>query len=205
MLRYFLSISFVSHTLCLPISGTSGSVNLYTDISCTSLYAESVLDIDYCLGTNANTIHGVSIATLPTCSSGTPYLVITDALNCQQGSFSPPPTATALGQCLFLFDGLQIPSLAFGCASPESDGASTNCPVINITTPGTCTSSLATPSTYTILPTSISSSSPQASSTQPTASGFSRSDQIALGIGLGLGIPSLLVAMCQCMRRTVPT
>jgi hypothetical protein len=181
-------------------TNAQGTVQLYFDNDCTRPNGASISLIPYgCLPT----LKAVAIAalSLPFCATGQPMLFISDVLQCKQPSLGPIVNSGNVGDCLYLPSGSGIASAAFMCV-----GDSINTPIIPPATSKTAPSSLSVISPILSTPTRIITASTGSVPSQPSlpssssettapSTGMSLSDRIALGCGLGIGLPSLLVAI----------
>lgn len=164
-----------------------GSVQIYSDSDCTTKNGSPVpLLINTCLPVNESS--SISATTLPSCGNGeTPVLTISDQENCGTPSIIEPSISSgSVGKCLFFATGSTIASTAFTCAG-ESATTSSSHTETGATAPVSTASAAAQPT---------ASSQPTANNgeTLPSSS-LPIDDRIALGVGIGIGIPALMVAI----------
>src|ERR1700733_2129422 len=162
-----------------------GPVQIYSDSDCTIENGSPVLLlINTCLQVNGSS--SISAATLSSCGNGeTPVLTISDQENCGPPSIIEPSISSgSVGKCLFFATGSVIASTGFTCvresATTESGTSATLAPI--------STASTAAQPPANSQPTSNSEE------TLPS-SPLSIDERIALGVGIGIGIPALMVAI----------
>lgn len=194
-----LRLAYIAIFFIFQISstGAQGSVQLYLDGDCTNPGGLLVsLNAGVCLPANQSL--GIEAFSLPSCSNGRPFLVISDRDECQQPSILPPVKSGNVKVCLSFATGLGIASAAFDCVGEITT-------VSHNTNQNPVTSMLATIiSATSVVPVISTASTPQESTTEqgPQSGGtLSVSDKIALGVGIGIGVPTLLVGAWACMHN----
>lgn len=199
--------------------GTQGSVQLYSDAACsTSTGTPNSLLVEVCLETNRAT--AIAIVSLPSCTDGSPRLYISDLDRCQNPSFSPLVSSDVVGECLFFMTGSGIDSAYFACSSGATTGfngqatvpiaASSNPPTLStgasmnliissqVPTLEIASAAGTTSSTLDPAPTALSSSGQPAD----PSSGLSIANRIALGCGVGIGLPALILGYLNWRKRS---
>jgi len=175
-------------------ANTQGSVQLYTDGDCSTAQGAPISrPYNSCIEINqAGSIAAIS---LPSCPSGQPVLFISDEESCNRPSIQPAIESGIVGDCLSLTTGMSIGSAAFVCINqvttvPDSQPAATTS--IKPTLPIVSTSA-----TYGADSSTTSTTAPDQSASQstPSSGGMTFSDKIALGCGLGIGVPALIVGI----------
>jgi hypothetical protein len=183
-----VSLSFV---LLKAFTYAQGSIQLYLNDDCTdptetaiSLMAEACYNTDQAVA--------IAAVSLPPCASGRSILTISDYSGCERPSILPLVSSGNIGDCLFLSTGSDIGSAAFQCVvevttipdSPPPDTTSSSNPPVSTHISSTTT----TPATIT-----HGSTQPSQSSSS-SGGGLGISDKIALGCGIGLGLPAVFFA-----------
>ena len=187
------------------VTYAQGSIQLYLDDDCTESTGTAVSLV---AGVCHNIDQAVAIAavSLPPCASGRPILTISDYSDCERPSISPVVSSGNIGNCLFFPTGSDIGSAAFQCVgeiitvpdSPPPDTtsiySSSATPPPHFTVSSNRPVSIHTSSTTTTPP-AITHSSTQPSQSSSSSGGIlGISDRIALGCGIGFGVPALLFA-----------
>jgi hypothetical protein len=209
----FLVIHFAS------AQDAQGSVQLYSDDGCSgptglpiSLLTEDCLETD--------NVTAIAIDSLPSCANGSPVLYISDLNKCQKPSFFPLISSDTVGECLFFATGSGIDSAHFDCSADYttaitgqvavsqtassslltipaglsvSPTTSSQIPTVEIISAGATTSSAPN-----IIPTA---QSPEDQSTD-TSSGLSLTNKIALGCGIGIGLPTVILGYLNWRKRS---
>jgi hypothetical protein len=171
-------------------------VQLFDNTSCTSANGSSIeMVANLCLETYQ--VAAISILSLPSCSPGSPVLVMSDQGTCPQPSASAA-SSSETGVCLYLSSGNAIGAAIFFCQESETNTASSIPRVASQTTSSSARTTLITTSSQTSLTTTTAPTS-QASSNasdqnNSSSSGLSIGNKIALGIGISFGVPSLVLA-----------
>jgi hypothetical protein len=183
-----VSVFFI---LLKSVTYAQGSIQLYLDDDCTDPTGTAIsLGAGVCQ--NIDQAVAIAAVSLPPCASGRPILTISDYSSCEPPSISPLISSGNIGDCLSFPTGSDIGSAAFQCV-----GEITTVP--DDPPPGTTTSSnppvsIHTSSTTTT-PAAITYSSTQPSqSSSSSGGGLGTSDKIALGCGIGLGLPAIFFA-----------
>jgi hypothetical protein len=185
----FVQVSLFSFLL-KPVAYAQGSIQVYLDDDCTDPTGAA---ISLRAGVCYNTDQAVAVAalSLPPCASGQPILTISDYSDCERPSITPLVSSGNIGDCLSFPTGSDIGSAAFQCVGeittvPDSppDTISSSNPPVSIHASSTATT-----------PAAITHSSTQPSQSSSSSSGgLGISDKIALGCGIGLGLPALFFA-----------
>lgn len=178
------AVSLLTRILLCSVVSTvdalDGVIQLFDDDQCNLRRDKtSSIPLGACLGVNNSA--AVSVLTFPNCATGSPYLRASGGLACGVPSIWPYSEAFAPGDCLSFSTGLYISSVRFDCTEPESTAKP------SITTkpdPNLPTSSTSKPT----------SPSHQADPDRETAGELSLSDKIALGVGLSMGITTIIIA-----------
>jgi hypothetical protein len=182
-MKFLFLALFALYLTHLSSADTQGSVQLYSDGDCSTTQGKPISrPYNSCI--EANQAGSIAAISLPSCPSGLPFLFISDEEKCNRPSIQPAVESNIVGDCLSLLTGSGIGSAAFVCinqvaAVSNSQPAAT--PIIEPTVPSTSTSA-----TY--------ATTPEQSATQntPGSVGMTFSDKIALGCGLGIGVPALI-------------
>jgi hypothetical protein len=208
----FLVIHFAS------AQDAQGSVQLYSDDGCSgstglpiSLLTEDCLETD--------NVTAIAINSLPSCANGSPVLYISDLDKCQKPSFFPLISSDTVGECLFFATGSGIDSVHFDCSADyttaltgqatisqtvssslliipaelsASPTTSSQIPTVEIISAAATTSSA-----LNIIPTAQSSSD----HSTDTSSGLSITNKIALGCGIGIGLPAVIFGYLNWRKR----
>jgi Mid2 like cell wall stress sensor len=172
---------------------TQGSIQLYSDSDCSTTQGAPISrPHDSCIETNqASSIAAIS---LPSCSSGQPILYISDENNCNRPTIQPAVQSGILGDCLSFPTGSGIGSAAFICINRVITVSDTQ-PLASQTAASTTikpTVSTTTTHEANFWTTSTNAPDQGASHNAQGSSGLSISDKIALGCGLGIGVPALI-------------
>ena len=184
------SLPSLSLSLAHPtVDQKQGSVQIYSDSDCTIKNGSPVpLLINTCLQVNESS--SISAATLPSCGNGeTPVLTISDQENCGPPSIIEPPISSgSVGKCLFFATGSFIASTGFTCVGESATTSSSHTESGTAATmqPVSAASTAAHPT---------ANSLPATNNDQTPSSPLPINDQIALGVGIGIGIPALMVAI----------
>lgn len=183
---------FVFVLFAAPIfADGEGSIHFYLDTACSKSAGDPLsIRLGNCTDGSYDYL-GVEAASFPPCDNGQATLEISDVASCQPSSFQPPIKTTSTKFCLSLPNLFGIASAGFKCDGEESSNQETTRPNPIVST--SSTASIAS-----------SSSEPSTSDTSgpPRKSGYSASDVIALGVGLGIGLPSFLVTAFVCFFGT---
>lgn len=215
----FVFVAFlVIHLTLTSAQDLQGSVQLYSDDGCSDPIGMLIsLLAEVCLETNHAT--AIAIISLPSCANGSPVLYISDLDRCQNPSFSPLISSDIVGECLFFPTGSGIDSAHFAC-SVDGTTALTSQATVSLaasssqpTIPTGFSTSPAVPSQVPTLEnisaaattSSALDTTPaaQSSSDQPadSSSGLSLTNRIALGCGIGFGVPAVVLAYLNWRKR----
>lgn len=166
------SLPFLSLSLARPAKSKQGSFQIFSDSDCASPNGPLVTAPDGTCQPIKNS-SSITAETFPSCTNGgKAVLYISDQEQCAWPSLIESSISSeSVGKCLFFTTGGTILSAAFTCVT------------------GTPTTSAATS------PTSIAARPIAKGAQTPPSLGLSTSDQIALGVGIGIGLPALLVAI----------
>jgi hypothetical protein len=177
-----ISLLFVVFTT--PIfAGEEGSIQFYYDIYCKQPASDASSKIGACTLANDSQYLGAAALSFPACDGGEPTLEISDTEDCNS-SFQPPPATPVVAKCLNIPNAFAIASTSFRCVGGDTSNA------------GSTTSSSPVDQ-----PTA--SASGQSTKGPPGPNGkYSIADTIALGVGLGVGLPSLLASAFVCFFGT---
>jgi len=200
-----------------------GKLALYLDYDCRTpsqlLPSVSVLLSTCLVPVGADSI---AIQAEPACESGTASLIMYEDASCARDTFSTTGSYTGwsdVTNCFYLYVSKNIPGVMFTCDDPASVPQPTS--ILSITASiiaGVATSAAgrstttsianANPTTQSGSESNASSSGSTASNSSPTTSsksssgGLATSDKIAIGVGLGVGIPSIIIALLTwCLPR----
>lgn len=208
----FLVIHFAS------AQDAQGSVQLYSDDGCSSPTGLpiSLLTGD-CLETD--NVTAIAINSLPSCANGSPVLYISDLDKCQKPSFFPLISSDTVGECLFFATGSGIDSVHFDCSADYTNaltGQATVSQTVSISLLTIPAGLSASPTTSSQIPTGeiISAAATTSSALNPiptaqsppdqstgTSSGLSLTNMIALGCGIGIGVPALIFGYLNWRKR----
>lgn len=210
----FLVIHFAS------AQDAQGSVQLYSDDGCSSPTGLPIsLLTEDCLETD--NVTAIAINSLPSCASGSPVLYISDLDKCQKPSFFPLISSDTVGECLFFATGSGIDSVHFDCSADYTNAltgqatVSQTVPISLLTIPAGLSAS---PTTSSQIPTdgiiSAAAAATTSSALNPiptaqsppdqstdTSSGLSLTNMIALGCGIGIGVPALIFGYLNWRKR----
>jgi hypothetical protein len=160
---------------------TQGSVQLYSDGDCTTPNGSSIQAVSgFCIPTSQAS--SIAAKSFPSCSSGKPVLYISDQTGCNPPSIQPGVQSSNIGDCLSLQTGAGIGSAGFLCVDKVTTVGSQ--PAVAT---GKNPSSSSTPDSST-------TSDQSSGQNPPIFSGMDLGNRIALGVGLGIGVPGLVLA-----------
>jgi hypothetical protein len=180
----FLQVLFI--LLDWSVASNTGLIQFYSDRSCSNpAGVPESHTVDDCADAGSSKYLGVKVVSFPTCSSGQVFLEISDTKNCSTPSISPPVTTGKDNVCLTQQLNWEIASAGFVCRELSSSSST-------ITTP-TSTNPI-----HTTTPTSTSDPSQTPVQGETGSRPYSPSDVIALGVGIGLGLPTFLVGAWVC-------
>jgi len=181
-----LGLALLNATASAQGASAQGYVQLYSDSGCKEPSGTTIpLAVNSCL--SSIQAAGIAAVSFPPCESGNPTLFISDYDMCQTPSILPPVSSRNINDCLFFATGSYIGSAGFVCVRDITTISNSQPAAVTETTPESTITSTPAISTTT--------SAPQPSSGQRAGSsnGLSLSDKIALGIGIGFGLPTLVV------------
>jgi hypothetical protein len=177
--------------LLKSVTYAQGFIQQYLDDDCKDSTGTAIsLAAGVCQ--NIDQAVAIAVVSLPLCASGRPILTISDYSDCERPSISPAVSSGNIGDCLFFPTGSDIGSAAFQCVGeittvPDS-------PPPDTTSSSNLPASIHTSSTTTTPATITHSSTPPSQSSPSSGGGLGISDKIALGCGIGLGLPALFFA-----------
>ncbi|MCJ1456002.1 hypothetical protein MMC28_006359 [Mycoblastus sanguinarius] len=203
---FFLLLAFSP----LPSVSAQGTISLYLDSLCSErayLIADATLLPNTCLATHG--VQSIEVNDFADCSSSeTATLIMYNDTSC---TASIPGTKN--NACLSYTPDKAIPAVMFACAATSAAPAPTSTSWLSAmssaaptttATPnfadGAAPSTTPASSTQTSLssssrPTSSHENTTSSSANSGTDSGASQGNQIALGVGLGVGVPTVVIAL----------
>lgn len=222
--RVMRSICFFFILTLLPYQTTAqGKLALYLDFDCKTP-SELAPSVSLPLSTCLVPVGAVSIAIelLPSCGSGTASMIMYEDTSCARNTFSSTNSYTGwsdITNCFYLFISKSVPGVMFTCDEPATDPQPTSTSSImasiiaGVATGSASVSQATTGSTANM--TSQKTGSPTTATSSPTGnsggssstasggflSNLSTSDKIALGVGLGVGIPSMCLPLTAKFAR----
>ncbi|KAK1751464.1 hypothetical protein QBC47DRAFT_391871 [Echria macrotheca] len=162
-------------------AANEGTIQFFSDPSCLTVAGEPITAAwNACEASDASRNYGAKAVLFPACDSGKAVLEISDMKLCSPPSFYPRALTSVVGECLVIPLGTGIASAGFECQVPVDSSSPSQVPPTKPTTPTT------------------TEPSPSPKSTESPPGGFDESDKIALGVGIGIGLPTLLVAIWVC-------
>jgi len=190
-----------------------GKLALYLDFDCktpSQLQPSVSLPLSTCLAPVGAV--SVAIQLLPKCNNGaTASLIMYDDTSCARSSFSKTGSYTGwsdINNCFYRFISTSVPAVMFTCEKPANNPQPTSTSTVSASMiAGVATGDVGGPTAAaTSLPGTGSNSLPTngsdggggdslGSAGGSPLSGLSTSDRIALGVGLGVGIPSIVIAL----------
>jgi hypothetical protein len=212
-------------TISIPVTVAQavGTLELFGNAECDPNAAgafDTTIDLalNVCLDTKG--VIGLAIQNVPSCNVGTATLIRYNYAAC-----AVPATFQTYDGCLYYSPLLSFAAIMFACSTANALPTSTSTVSLGATYPvGTEASSAITQATTTTPPagpattaasptnsvssvvtstTSLNSSQPVVSvATDSSSSGLSESDKIALGVGIGGAVGTIIVAILawQCPR-----
>ncbi len=151
----------------------------------------------------------ISVLSFPPCTDGQSMLVISDLTSCKRPSSLPIIRTSEVGDCISLNGGQFIKSTAFQCINSITTVSELAPTKTSADQPpaGSTVSTLIKHTTSTKPAPTVIQSSPtivQSGQVVSPAEGLSQSDKIALGCGVGIALPGVLLAFFQWQHNRWP-